>query len=158
MQKSDFALASELKADEHGAALCDNKIDGFAYVVGNPSANLQDVTTTCAAQLVNVTGPAIDKLVAEHPYYASATIPGGTYANNPDDVTTYGVVATLVTSDKASPDVVYQLVKAVFDHFDEFRKLHPAFANLDPAHMIKDGLTAPLHEGAIRYYKEKGWM
>lgn len=158
MQKSDFALASELKADEHGAALCDNKIDGFAYVVGNPSANLQDVTTTCAAQLVNVTGPAIDKLVAEHPYYASATIPGGTYANNPDDVTTYGVVATLVTSDKAPPDVVYQLVKAVFDHFDEFRKLHPAFANLDPAHMIKDGLTAPLHEGAIRYYKEKGWM
>lgn len=158
LAKSDFALASELKADEHGAALCDNKIDGFAYVVGNPSANLQDVTTTCAAQLVNVTGPAIDKLIAAHPYYASATIPGGTYANNPDAVTTYGVLATLVTSDKTSPDVVYQLVKAVFDHFDEFRKLHPAFANLDPAHMVKDGLTAPLHEGAVKYYKEKGWM
>lgn len=158
LKKSDFALASELKADEHGAALCDNKIDGFAYVVGNPSANLQDVTTTCAAQLVNVTGPAVDKLIAAHPYYASATIPGGTYANNPDAVTTYGVLATLVTSDKTSPDVVYQLVKAVFDHFDEFRKLHPAFANLDPAHMVTDGLTAPLHEGAVKYYKEKGWM
>ncbi|CAM5206263.1 TRAP transporter solute receptor OS=Castellaniella defragrans (strain DSM / CCUG 39792 / 65Phen)OX=1437824 GN=BN940_01681 PE=4 SV=1 [Castellaniella denitrificans] len=158
LKKSDFALASELKADEHGAALCDNKIDGFAYVVGNPSANLQDVTTTCAAQLVNVTGPAVDKLIAAHPYYASATIPGGTYANNPDAVTTYGVLATLVTSDKTPPDVVYQLVKAVFDHFDEFRKLHPAFANLDPAHMVTDGLTAPLHEGAVKYYKEKGWM
>lgn len=158
LQKSDFALASELKADEHGAALCDNKIDGFAYVVGNPSANLQDVTTTCAAQLVNVTGPAIDQLVAEYPYYASTTIPGGTYANNPDAVTTYGVLATLVTSDKASPEVVYQLTKAVFEHFDEFKKLHPAFANLESGHMIKDGLSAPLHEGAVKYYKEKGWM
>lgn len=158
LQKSDFTLASELKADEHGAALCDNKIDGFAYVVGNPSANLQDVTTTCAAQLVNVTGPAIDQLVAEYPYYASTTIPGGTYANNPDAVTTYGVLATLVTSDKASPDVVYQLTKAVFEHFDEFKKLHPAFANLESGHMIKDGLSAPLHEGAVKYYKEKGWM
>ncbi len=158
MSKADFSLASELKADEHGAALCDNKIDGFAYVVGNPSANLQDVTTTCAAQLVNVTGPEIDKLIETHPYYASATIPGGLYANNPNPTTTYGVLATMVTSEKTSPEVVYQLTKAVFEHFDEFKKLHPAFAHLDPQHMIKDGLTAPMHEGAVKYYKEKGWM
>lgn len=158
MSKSDFSLASELKADEHGAALCDNKIDGFAYVVGNPSANLQDVTTTCAAQLVNVRGPAIDKLIDANPYYASVTIPGGMYANNPDDTATYGVLATMVASEKTSPEVVYQLVKSVFENFDEFKKLHPAFANLDPKLMIKDGLTAPMHEGALKYYKEKGWM
>ncbi|WP_298015507.1 TAXI family TRAP transporter solute-binding subunit [uncultured Castellaniella sp.] len=158
MKKSDFSLASELKADEHGAALCDNKVDGFAYVVGNPSANLQDVTTTCAAKLVNVMGPKIDELIKTHPYYASVTIPGGLYANNPEDTTTYGVLATMVTSAKTSPDVVYQLVKSVFENFDEFKKLHPAFANLDPKLMVKDGLTAPMHEGAIKYYKEKGWL
>lgn len=158
MKMSDFSLASELKADEHGAALCDNKIDGFAYVVGNPSANIQDVTTTCAAQLVNVTGPAVDKLIADYPYYAKATIPGGTYANNPDPVTTFGVASTLVSSAKTSPETVYLLVKSVFENFDEFKKLHPAFAGLDPQHMIKDGLSAPLHEGAVKYYKEKGWM
>ncbi|MBV6273675.1 TAXI family TRAP transporter solute-binding subunit [Alcaligenaceae bacterium CGII-47] len=158
MKMSDFSLASELKADEHGAALCDNKIDGFAYVVGNPSANIQDVTTTCGAQLVNVTGPAVDKLIADYPYYASATIPGGTYANNPDPVTTFGVASTLVSSSKTSPEVVYLLVKSVFENFDEFKKLHPAFAGLDPQRMIKDGLSAPLHEGAVKYYKEKGWM
>lgn len=158
MSKSDFSLASELKADEHGAALCDNKIDGFAYVVGNPSANLQDVTTTCAAQLVNVTGPEIDKLIETYPYYASVTIPGDMYANNPNETTTYGVLATMVASAKTSPEVVYQLVKSVFDNFDEFKKLHPAFANLDPKLMVKDGLTAPMHEGAVKYYKEKGWM
>ncbi len=71
---------------------------------------------------------------------------------------TYGVLATMVTSSKVPADVVYTVVKAMFDNFDEFKKLHPAFANLDPKHMIKDGLSAPLHEGAIRYYKENGWM
>lgn len=158
MSKSDFSLASELKADEHGAALCDNKIDGFAYVVGNPSANIQDVTTTCGAQLVNVTGDAVNKLLEQYPYYASVTVPGDTYAANPDDTTTYGVLATLVTSSDVSDNVVYNLTKAVFENFDEFKKLHPAFANLNPELMVKDGLSAPLHDGAVKYYKEKGWM
>jgi TRAP transporter TAXI family solute receptor len=155
---SDFALASELKADEHGPALCDGKIDGFFYGVGHPSANIQDPTTTCGAKLVSLTGPAVDKLISEKPYYAKATIPGGLYPNNPDNTTTYGVLATVVTSAKTSPDVVYQVVKAVFDNFDEFKKLHPALANLDPKHMAADGLSAPLHEGAARFYREKGWI
>lgn len=155
---SDFSLASELKADEHGPALCDNKIDGFFYGVGHPSANIQDPTTTCGAQLVSLTGPAVDKLVKASPYYAYATIPGGLYAGNPNPTQTYGVLATFVTSSKVPADVVYNVVKAVFDNFDEFKKLHPAFANLDPKKMIKDGLSAPLHDGAVRYYKEKGWM
>lgn len=158
MKMSDFSLASELKADEHGPALCDNKIDGFAYVVGNPSANIQDPTTTCGAKLVNITGPAVDKLVKMYPYYAMATIPGGMYAANPDATTTYGVVATFVSSSKVPAETVYLMVKAVFDNFEDFKKLHPAFANLDPKDMIKNGLSAPLHDGAVKYYKEKGWM
>jgi TRAP transporter TAXI family solute receptor len=155
---SDFSLASELKADEHGPALCDGKIDGFYYAVGHPSANIQDPTTTCGAQIVALTGPAVSKLLAEKPYYARATIPGGMYAANPNAVETYGVLATLVTSAKVPEETVYQLVKATFDNFDEFKKLHPAFANLDPAKMVKDGLSAPLHAGAAKYYKEKGWV
>ncbi len=158
MKLSDFALASELKADEHGPALCDNKIDGFFYGVGHPSANIQDPTTACGAKLVPLTGPAIDALVKKSPYYAIATIPGGLYANNPEPTKTYGVLATVVTSSKVPADVVYQITKAVFDNLDEFKKLHPAFANLDPSTMVKDGLSAPLHEGAVRYYKERGWI
>ena len=80
------------------------------------------------------------------------------YANNAEPTKTYGVLATLVTSAKISADTVYVITKAVFDNFDEFKKLHPAFANLDPKNMVKDGLSAPLHEGAARYYKEKGWI
>jgi len=158
MKLSDFSLASELKADEHGPALCDNKIDAFYYGVGHPSANIQDPTTACGAKLVPITGPAIDALVKKYPYYAYATIPGGMYANNPQPTKTYGVLATLVTSSKVPADVVYIVTKAVFDNFDEFKKLHPAFANLDPKNMIADGLSAPLHEGAARYYREKGWI
>ena len=155
---SDFSLASELKADEHGPALCDGKIDGFFFAVGHPSANIQDPTTSCGAQLVGLTGPAVDKLVAEKPFYAKATIPGGLYPNNPNPVQTYGVTATVVASSKTSAETVYQVVKAVFDNFDEFKRLHPALANLKAEDMIKNGLSAPLHEGAVRYYKEKGWM
>jgi TRAP transporter TAXI family solute receptor len=155
---SDFSLASELRADEHGPALCDNKIDAFFYGVGHPSANIQDPTTSCGAKLVSIAGPAIDKLVAGNPYYANATIPGGMYANNPEGAKTYGVLATMVTSAKTPEDVVYQLTKATFDNFEEFKKLHPAFANLKAEDMVKNGLSAPLHAGAAKYYKEKGWV
>ncbi|NMG68622.1 TAXI family TRAP transporter solute-binding subunit [Parazoarcus communis] len=158
MKTADFSLSSELKPDEHGAALCDNKIDGFAYVVGHPAANIQDPTTTCGAKLVSITGPAVDKLIAEYPYYATATIPASMYAGNPDATKTFGVVASFVTSAKVGDDVVYTMVKAVFDNFEDFKKLHPAFANLEPKDMIKGGLSAPLHNGAVKYYKEKGWM
>jgi uncharacterized protein len=155
---SDFALASELKADEHGPALCDGKIDGFFYGVGHPSANIQDPTTTCGAKLVSLTGPGVDKLVKEKPYYAYASIPGGLYPNNPQETQTYGVLATFVSSSKVPPEQIYAVVKAVFDNFDEFRKLHPALSNLKSETMIKDGLSAPLHDGAVKYYKEKGWL
>lgn len=155
---SDFSLAAELKADEQGTALCDNKIDGFYYGVGHPSAAIQDPTTACGAKLISVAGPAVDALVKEYPYYAKATIPAGMYANNPNPTETYGVLATVVTSAKVPEATVYAMTKAVFENFEEFKKLHPAFANLDPKKMIKDGLSAPLHAGAVKYYKEKGWM
>ena len=154
----DFSLASELKADEHGPALCDGKIDGFYFGVGHPSANIQDPTTSCGAKLVSITGAAVDRLIADKPYYARATIPGGLYPNNPQPTSTYGVLATVVASVKTPADTVYQVVKAVFDNFDEFKRLHPALANLTPEQMVKDGLSAPLHEGAARFYREKGWI
>jgi len=155
---ADFSLASELKADEHGPALCDGKIDGFFYGVGHPSANIQDPTTTCGAKLIPLTGEAVDGLVAKFPYYAKATIPGGLYNANPDDVETFGVLATFVVSADTPDDTVYHVVKAVFDNFDEFKALHPALTGLTPEKMVADGLSAPLHPGAAKYYKEKGWI
>jgi TRAP transporter TAXI family solute receptor len=154
----DFALASELKAAEQAGALGDNKIDAMIYTVGHPAGAIQEATTTTDAVLVNVDGEAIEGLVNDNPYYAWATIPGGMYKGNPDDVTTFGVKATFVSSEDVPEDVIYQVVKAVFDNFDRFKKLHPAFENLTEEGMIKDGLSAPLHAGAAKYYKERGWM
>jgi len=154
----DFALASELKAAEQAAALCDNQIDAMIYTVGHPSGSIQEASTACDSVLVNVTGEAIDKLIADNSFYRKATVPGGMYRGTDSDVTTFGVGATLVSSSDVSENAVYALVSAVFENFDDFKKLHPAFANLKPEEMIKDGLSAPLHDGAVKYYKEKGWM
>ena len=151
-----FALASELQAAEQSQALCDNNIDAMVYTVGHPSGSIQEATTACDAVLVNVTGEAIDGLVAANPYYRTATIPGGMYRGNDADTATFGVGATLVTSASVSEETVYQLVKAVFEDIDGFRGLHPAFANLDPKEMANDGLSAPLHPGAERYFREAG--
>lgn len=155
---SDFQLTSELKAAEQAQALCDNKIDAMVYVVGHPNGSIQEATSSCDAIVVPVTGSEIDKLVGENPYFSKATIPGGMYAGTDSDVETFGVRATFVSSTKADPEVIYQVVKAVFDNFDRFKRLHPAFENLKEEEMIKAGLSAPLHEGAEKYYKEKGWM
>ena len=156
--ESAFALASELKSAEQAAALGDNKVDAIVFTAGHPNGSIQEATTTTDAVLVPVTGPAIDKLVADNPYYAKATVPGGMYKGNDKDVETFGVKATFVSSAKVPDEVVYQVVKAVFDNFDRFKKLHPAFANLKEKDMISGGLSAPLHNGAVKYYKEKGWM
>lgn len=156
-ERSDLALAAEMKSAETGAAVCDGKIDSYFWLVGHPSALTQESLASCAAHLVDVTGPAIDKLIADNSYYRKATIPAGMY-NNDKDITTFGVGATFVTSADVPEEVVYVVVKAVFENIDQFKKLHPAFANLKPGEMIKDGLSAPLHAGAAKYYKEQGWM
>ncbi|GAB0153424.1 MULTISPECIES: TAXI family TRAP transporter solute-binding subunit [Marinobacterium] len=155
---SDFALASELKASEQASALCDNKIDAMVYVVGHPSGAIKEATTSCESNLVEVNDAAIDMLVNENSYYRKAVIPGGMYQGNPDDVVTFGVGATIVSSASVPDDVVYNVVKAVFENFDTFRKLHPAFENLSKEEMVRDALTAPLHPGAEKYYKEAGLL
>ncbi len=155
-ERSDLALAAEMKSAETGAAVCDGKIDAYFWLVGHPSALTQESLASCAAHLVDVTGPEIDALIADNSYYRKATIPAGMY-NNAEDVTTFGVGATFVTSSDVPEDVVYVIVKAVFDNLDQFKKLHPAFAHLKPEEMINDGLSAPLHAGALKYYKEQGW-
>ncbi len=154
----DFALASELKPAEQSAALGDNKVDAIIYTVGHPNGSIQEAASTVDARVIPVTGPEVDALIAENPYYAKATIPGGMYPGTDEDVETFGVRATFVTSADVDDETVYQVVKAVFDNFDRFKKLHPAFENLSQEEMISVGLSAPLHPGAERYYKEQGWL
>ena len=154
--RDDLKLAAQMKSAETGQALCDGKIDGYFWLVGHPSALTQESLASCATHLVNAESPEISKLIADNPYYRAARIPAGMY-NNKEDIKTFGVGATFVSSTDVPDKVVYTVVKAVFENFDAFRKLHPAFAHLSEKEMISDGLSAPLHPGALKYYKEKGW-
>jgi uncharacterized protein len=155
---ADFALAAELAPAEQSSALCDNNIDAFAYTVGHPAGAIEEATTTCSSVIVPVEGEVVDKLVEEHPYYFKAVIPGGMYRGTDEDVNTFGVGATLVTSADVPEDVVYTFVKSVFDNFDSFKGLHPALANLTPEDMVSQGNSAPMHPGAEKYYREQGWL
>lgn len=158
MSMDDFAVASELKGSEMAQALCDDKIDAMIYTIGHPAAAVTEVTNTCGVDFVDVKGSAIDGLISDNPFYRTATIPAGMYKGQEADANTFGVGATFVSSSNVPDEVVYVVVKAVFDNFEDFRKLHPAFANLNEEQMISDGLSAPLHDGAVKYYKERGWM
>ncbi len=158
MTVDDFKVATELTSTEQSNALCDGKIDAYAYTVGVPNAGVAVATDGCEARIVNLDGEVEKKLVADTPYYAFARIPAGTYKTTDEDVTTFGAMATLVTSEDTDARVVYEVTRAVMENLDDFRKLHPAFANLDPKEMITNGLSAPIHSGAVKYYKERGWM
>lgn len=153
---SKFRQAAELRAAEQSQALCDGNIDAFFYTVGHPSGAIKEATTSCDSVIVSVDNEATRKLVADNPYYRVATIPGGMYRGNDADVTTFGVAATFVTSEDVGEDVVYAVVRAVFENFDSFKRLHPAFGNLKKDEMVSDALSIPLHKGAERYYREAG--
>lgn len=153
---SDFKLTSELKSSEQSKALCDNKVDAIAFVVGHPSGSIKEATTSCDTIVVSVAGPSVDNLITKNSYYRTAIIPGGMYSGSDLDVTTFGVGATIVASTAASENAIYQIVKAAVSNIQDFRKLHPAFANLQVNEMAKDALSAPLHVGAAKAFKEAG--
>lgn len=154
----DFALAAELKSSEQSAALCDGKIDATIWAAGLPNGSSMEATSTCAVKILDLTTSGTDKVLASNSAYAAATIPGGMYPGNDNDIASWGPKATFVADSKTPDKVVYTLVKSVFENFADFKKLHPAFGRLTEAEMIKDGLSAPLHPGAVMYYKERGWM
>lgn len=151
-----FGRVAELPSREQAQALCDNRVDAFVFSVGHPSAAIQEPIATCDARLVSIEGEAIDRMVEETPYYMTAEIPARTYPGQDETIRTYGVGATLVTSDRTSNEAAYALTRAVFENFDTFRGLHPAFAVLERETMVDDGLSAPLHPGARRYFREAG--
>ncbi|MCK5881073.1 MAG: TAXI family TRAP transporter solute-binding subunit [Sinobacterium sp.] len=156
MSMSDFQLVSELKSSEQSQALCDNKVDAIVFFVGHPNGSIKEATTSCESTLVNVSGPGITKLLAEKSYFVSTNIPAGMYKGNDADNVSIGAKATFVTSSKVSNDIVYTVVKAVFDNFSRFQRLHPALSSITKEDMITAGNTAPLHDGAIKFYKEVG--
>jgi TRAP transporter TAXI family solute receptor len=155
---ASFAPVPDITPDLLGGALCDGRIDAFFYAVGHPALVIQEATTGCDAVLVPVAGPAVTELVDATPAFVAATIPGGLYRGTDGAVATFGVGATLVTRADRPEELIYTIVRSVFDDFETLKGLDPVLAGLDPQAMVQDGLTAPLHPGAARYFRERGWI
>jgi uncharacterized protein len=153
-----FMLAEQLPASQQSLALCHDRIQAMIYTVGHPNASVGKAVGLCDAVIVEVKDKAIDKLVADNPFYAYTDVPGGIYGGNPNAVTTFGVGATVVSSADVDEETIYTVVRTVFENLDRFKRMHPAFGPLLPRRMIRDGLSAPLHPGAVRYFREKGLM
>ncbi len=146
-----------LKASEAPDYLSDGRIDAYFYTVGVGSANIVDVATSHGINIISVPDDLIAKLLKGRPYYVKTEIPGGVYPGVKEPVTTFAVKATLLTTTDLPDKVVYDVVKTLFENFDKFKKTHPVLTRLTPEKML-EGLPAPLHPGAAKYYKERGWV
>jgi len=157
-RKTDFEEATSLKPREQIKALCDGEIDVMLYMAGHPNATIQEVTTNCKAKIIPIEGKEVDSLIKKYPFYTKTNIPGGKYPGNQKAVPSFGVKATFVTSKNTSEEIIYQMVKSVFDNFDTFKTMHPVFATLKKESMVLEGNTAGLHRGSKRYFEETGLL
>ena len=158
VNKSFFGSTIETNGTFTSEDVCKKKIDAFGFVGTIPEANIEKAASECGAHVLDLTNLNINRVFKNASFYSKISIPKGTYKNNDKDIVTFGFINNLITHEKVSDEIVYNLVKSIFDNFPNFKKENPLFNNLKIQQMIKSGLSAPLHPGAIRYYKEKGWM
>lgn len=154
----DFSNIQQREGSMRSQALCRDKIDAYVYVVGHPNDSIAEAVTACQAKLVSVTGPQIARLVASHPYYTFSAIPAGMYSTQTNEVQTFGVVATFVTHAEQSNNLVYLTTKSVFENLHQLQNMHPALSQLKAKDMVKQGVTIPMHPGAMQYFKEVGLL
>lgn len=153
----DRPKPSALKAETALRALCDGRVDATVLMLGHPSPIVRKHLEACPARIVDMAGPDVQKLTSSLPYYRIGTIPAGEY-DTPRGVRSFGVSATLVTSAKQDENSVYTLAKAIMADIDELRRANPVLAHIEPADMVRSALTAPLHPGAARAYRELGLL
>ena len=156
--RKTFQLADELTEAEQSLALCHNRVQAYVATVAHPNTAIAKTLKLCDAIVIPVSGPAIDKLIAGNRFFAATEVPGGAYKNMKDKVKTFGVTLTAISSADIDSETTYSIVKTVFDDLKNLKRLHPALRSLLPGRMMTDGLSAPMHPGAIRYYRERGMM
>jgi TRAP transporter TAXI family solute receptor len=155
---ADFGAARELPLAQQHDAFCTNALDASVYLVRHPNGLVADAIRTCGGVLVDVSGPQIDRLLLRHSEYSLSVIPANTYSSNSQAVTTLGVRTAVITTTRLRESVAYEITKALFENIDDFRRLHPDFATLSASDMIPMAAAVPLHPGAARYYRERGWV
>jgi TRAP transporter TAXI family solute receptor len=158
LRREDLAQAAELAPGRLASALCGGDLDAYGLVVGGPAVAVARATDECGARLVPIPAEAVAAIVAAVPGTTPTVIPKGTFATTADPVPSLGVVSLLATSAEQDDNDVYALTRTVMEHLNEIRGYHPALADLAPERMVRDGILVPLHPGAERYFRERGWL
>lgn len=153
-----FQLAGRLPTGEQSLALCHGRFEAVTYMVAHPDDTVAQAITLCAARIVDVRGAAIERVLREHPYYVRTVVPGDLYEGQSETTETFGVRMTVVASAALDPDLVHDIVAVIFEGLEAIREVHPVLAELAPETMTREGLAAPLHEGAAHYYRARGWI
>jgi uncharacterized protein len=156
--ESNFATTAELRKSEASQALCNNQLDAIAYIGAHPNSTIKSLSNNCDVKLIPVSSAELDQTVNDNPYYTYSVLSENSYRGTTAEVENFGVMATLITSADVSDDVAYNVAKAVFEHFDAFKRSNPVLSELKKEEMVTEGLTIPLHPGAAKYYREVGLL
>ncbi len=155
--RKSFQLVDELTESEQSLALCHNRVQAIVSTVAHPDPAIAKAIELCDASVVEVSGAAIDRLIANNSFFVATEVPAGIYKQE-KSVKTFGVTVTAVSSADVAEDTIYVIVKSVFDNLQNLKRLHSALSNLLPGRMMTDGLSAPTHPGAARYFRDKKMM
>ncbi|MDR3438778.1 TAXI family TRAP transporter solute-binding subunit [Telmatospirillum sp.] len=153
---TDLAAALEMDSAKVGEALCRNEIDAAVFTGLHPMADVQEAIDDCGAGVLSLKDSRIDAFLKANPAYSRQILPDDTYTGVHEKTATFGVNAILVTTSSLPEEDGYAVVRAVFDGLPAFKAMHPLLGELEKKQMARDTLVAPLHEGALRYYKENG--
>ncbi|SFK62561.1 hypothetical protein SAMN05216390_102159 [Lachnospiraceae bacterium KH1T2] len=136
-------------------SLKDGKIDAAFIVAGAPTTAITELATTNGVHLINIDGELRDKIISSCPYYTAYEIPADTYPGQPEPIDTITVKATLIVSANLDEQTVYDITAAIFEHKDEIAIENAKGSELDLTNAT-EGMAAPFHKGAAKYYAEHG--
>ena len=154
MTYKDFE-AHFLSYAETGDHFKDKLIDAFMFTTGAPNSAIQDIATLTALKFVEIKGADRDLLMKKYPFFAAETIPANTYKGQPAAVETVAVQAILIVANNLPEDIVYAMTKAMFENKADIAQAHHKGNSIDSKRAL-DGITVPVHPGALKYYKEIG--
>jgi len=156
-RESDFAKVTEESYRGQHDLFCAGQIDAMPVIIGHPNPSVADVLSRCEGEIIPVVNLSVHTLVQEYPYFTASMIHAGTYPEVTENIPTFAVKSTFVTSSDTPTDLVYAVTKAIFSNLEKFRMSHPALKWIESEEMLK-GNSAPFHRGAERYYWEAGLL
>ncbi len=146
---------SRLSFTESANALRDGTIEVGVWSVGPGTSSILDLATTHDIHIISFTPEQQKKILAANAEYSSVDLAGGVYRGVDQAVPTIGVWNVMICQKSLPTDMVYQLVKTLYEHKDYLVKIHPSAAYTTPENAVKYS-PIPLHPGTIKYLKEKG--